>query len=78
MGWIELFVTALGNVDLALCAGSIFDRCAEIFIKRSGIIAPISPVDSLDMVLGSVGLAKFCNTSQIANPDIDRGRCRSY
>ena len=46
LAWLELFVTALGDVDPLLCLGSKFDRCAKISSQRSGTLAshPIGAV----------------------------------
>ena len=57
-GRFELFVTDLGDVDLALCWGSRFDRCEEIVTQRYGIIALILPVDRFVLVPGLVDLAR--------------------
>ena len=40
------------EILILLSVGGEVDRSAEIYTQRPGIIAPISPVDRFDLVLG--------------------------
>ena len=68
---LVLFVTALGDVDIAMCWRSRLDFCAEIFTQRYGIMATISSVCYFDLFWNQSISLDVCNTSLVADLTVD-------